>query len=111
MLMPWLLPDVLEITFDAIDAIRIKRKRHNRDSVSDFICTRLGLGKDKADGVLDEMLLSWAIYVKKVRGKDSYFICKEAKAGIKSKVAKLCDPLPSKSVAHVAYNSTDPTHQ
>ena len=53
------------------------------------------------------MLLSGAIHVKKFKESDLYFICEEAKAGTKSKAAKLCDPWPSKLGVVAAFNSTN----
>ena len=54
---------IIESVFEAIDAIRDRRKRPDRDSVSEYICTRNGLEKERADDVLYEMLLSGAIYI------------------------------------------------
>ena len=60
---------VLESIFDAIDAIWDRRMRPGRDSVSEYICTRHGPDTERADGVLDEMLVSGAIYTKRSKVK------------------------------------------
>ena len=55
---------LLDGVLDASEATRDRRKRPDRESVSEFICTRHGLDKGRADDVLNEMPLSGAIYTK-----------------------------------------------
>ena len=99
---------VLESVFDAIDAIRDRRKRPDRDSVSEYFCTRHSLDKESTDDFLDELLISWAIYTKTVKGKDSFFISDKVKTGIKSQIARMCEYKESSRV-HSAVSSDDPT--
>ena len=63
---------LLESIFDAIDAIRDRRKYTDRDSISQYICTIYDLDKERPDDFLDEMLLSGAICTKAVNGKISF---------------------------------------
>ena len=76
---------LLESVFDAIDAIRDRRNRPDRDSVSEYICARHGLDKERADDVLDEMLISGAIYTKMVKDKDSFSYVMKLKRGYSHK--------------------------
>ena len=99
---------IIESVFEAIDAIRDRRKRPDRDSVSEYICTRNGLDKERADDVLYEMLLSGAIYTKTVKGKDSFFICNKVRTGIQSQISRMCEHKESSSV-HSAVSSDNPT--
>ena len=99
---------LLDGVFDAIDGIRDRKKRPDRDSVSEYICSRYGLDKSRADHVLDEMLLSGAIYIKKFKGKDSFFIRNEVKTGIKSQIARVCEHKEYPRV-HSTISSGNPT--
>ena len=57
---------LLDGVVDAIDAIRGRKKRPDRDSVSKYICSWYGLDIGRADDGLDDMLLSEEICIKTV---------------------------------------------
>ena len=89
-----------KLILEAIEIIRERRKRPDKDSVTDFICSKHGLdqpGLDKGEVIdtIDGLLLSGMIFARTTKGKESYFISEEAKLKMTSDIGNTGPPVES----------------
>ncbi len=71
-----------DIIYKAINEVRLKqRQRPDRQSISNYILVRHGLGMMETLNTVDNMLEAGKIYIKKTaNGKDSFFVSEGATA-------------------------------